>query len=89
MSARLRLRARAIALMAGSCPTTTSPSAFSIPMSFSAVVAFIFSTGTPLIEETVFATSSSVASTTSSACVSRHFLSAVWNSADAILIASR
>ena len=89
ISARLRRSARAIAFTAGSCPITTAPSAFSIPRSFSAVVAFIFSTGTPLIDETVSAMSFSVISSVSSACVSFHFLSSAWKSAAACFKAAR
>ena len=60
-----------------------------MPRSFSAVAAFIFSTGTPLIAATVSATSDSATSIASSACVSFHFFSSSPNSADATRIASR
>ena len=78
-----------MAAIAGSCPMTASERDFSIPTSFSAVVAFIFSTGTPLMELTVAATSSSVASTTRSAWASRHFAISACSAAAACFIASR
>ena len=88
-NALLRLRALAIAFIAGSCPITTSPSEFSMPISFSAVVAFIFSTGTPLMELTVSATSSAVTDMVSSAWLDFHSASAASNSREAVFIASR
>ncbi len=89
ISARERRSARAIAPIASDWPTTASPSVFSMPTSRSAVVALIFSTGTPLIDETVSATSFSVASIVSSAWSRRQSSSAWRKAADASRSSSR
>ena len=60
---------------------TVLASDFSIPSKRSAVIWFIFSTGTPLIVATVSAMSCSVTEIVSSACDDFHASNAVWKAA--------